>query len=194
MSQKKCQLCWAKGPPYLWERSQAPTIPATKPELIAELQDHGVSEDLQGRHKHELKHMFRQLIRGERHVGDCTRGMGSMSLGDLRRRASDHGLTFSPEMSKGHLQTLLRDHWHQQCAHATETVDFWEFIPSQDDNDAQSAMTKFRLARENMWDAFRQIQLSFGQDPKHKDTMDAAVNAFETFLVAMDRLEDETES
>jgi hypothetical protein len=194
MSQEKCQLCWAKGPPYPWEKSQAPTIPSTKPELIAQLQEHGISEDLQALHKHELKHMFRQHIRGERHPSDCTKGMGSMSLGDLRCRASDHGLTFSLEMSKGHLQTLLRGHWHQQCAHAKdEAADFWEVIPSQDDNDTQSAMTKFQLARENMWDAFRQIQLSFGQDPKHKETMDAAVHAFETFLLAMDRLEDETE-
>ena len=144
----KCTLCWEGGPPVAWDRSSAPTIPTLKQDLVQALEKHVSPEDppLGALTKAELKHMFRQRVRGFRCFSDPTVGMSCLSKSELLTRTQRHDIAVPQDHTKGCLMACLRSHWQDQCnlakhsaglglaARNPETLpptadgEFWEFV------------------------------------------------------------------
>lgn len=118
MALSKCSRCWQSGPPVLWDADAAPPIPSTKDALLTALLEHQTAKDLKGLKSlkvPELKHLFKTVIRGQRHPDDPTAGMASMKKSKLLDRLSDHGLCPSSGATKGCMMIQLRAHWQGQC-------------------------------------------------------------------------------
>lgn len=201
MDMKRCDLCWAKGPPYIWEKAFAKTIPATRAELIAELQDFVEHETLVPMNRDELKHMFRKLVRGESHPQDCTKGMTNLNKSELVQIVSDHGLSTRPaDLTKGHMQSLLRDHWKIQCQLAlmqggrpttsSDTGESWDVVaPGGYVDDAKIALKQYQSLKESMSDVLKNLFSQCEKKTSNKHIVDNAAKAFEQFLNTMECLE-----
>ena len=120
----RCTLCWKDGPPYIWSKATAPSIPKSKQELVAAL---GLGHQ-QNMTKPELKHHFKNEVRGKPHPSDPTRGLSSMNKGPLIQLLKDHGLQTTPDMTKGQMMSILRSHWEQQCNDASSGADAWDVV------------------------------------------------------------------
>lgn len=200
MAASKCKLCWNHGPPYVWEKAHAPNIPNTKFELILQLKDFHDEKYLDTLHRDELRHLFRETIRGSRHPGDCTNRMSSMNKDDLQQRLFQHGISVGEKVTKGQLQTLLREHWQEQCQLAQQTQgqsgsnegnDYWEVVgKSSQCHDAETAMARFHVVKEQMEVALHDVWEEFGRNPKNKTLVDHSAWAFDTFLDQMKKLEE----
>ena len=126
-----------------WDRSAALTIPTLKQDLVQALEKHVRPEDppLGTLTKEELKHMFRQRVRGSRSFSDPTVGMSCLSKSELLTRTQRHDITVPRDHTKGCLMARLRSHWQEQCNLAKHSAvvgpaampptadgEFWEFV------------------------------------------------------------------
>ena len=191
------------GPPYVWEKTQAPRIPSTKQHLISTLHTFMDINRLKEMSVSELKYHFRQLVRGERHPGDCTLNMGSRNKDDLAQIVGGHGMHIAGSMTRGHLQHLLREHWHEQCELAKECYvptqagssseggASWEVFPENDDgsDDLPESIADFNAAKDNLAVAFQKIKNHFGKNPKNQDIIDRATKSLENFVWATECLD-----
>ena len=71
----RCKTCWAQGPPHYWDRSQAPSIPETKKELLIALKQAlpEKAAEWSGLLRDELRQYFRVHVRGDAHPADPLR-------------------------------------------------------------------------------------------------------------------------
>ena len=199
MAESKCALCWNHGPPYVWEKAHAPHIPNTKYELILQLKDFHDKKYLDTLHRDELRHLFRETIRGSRHPGDVTNRMSSMNKDELQQRLFQHGISVCEKVTKGHLQTLLREHWQEQCQLAQPTErqprssegnDYCEVVENLSQRqDSETAMEHFHVVKEQMEVALKGVWKQFGRNPKNKALIDHSAWAFESFLEQMKKIE-----
>eukprot|EP00435_Cladocopium_sp_Y103_P066136 s157_g28.t1 len=104
---EKCPVCWKYGPPHQWSSKTAPNMPASKEDLkvaltpIVPLQDYPLT-------KPELRHLFRQLVRGERSPADPTKALSSLRHEDLVERMTLHNLPLAPKMTKDAMIFAIR--------------------------------------------------------------------------------------
>lgn len=175
---KRCDKCWALGPPKYWERSSAPIIPGTKHELLIALKrvvpDQPCS--LESLTKEELKALFRAHVRGERHRGDPTVGMSSLKKAQLLDLLSDHGETLPMTSTKGALMSGIRQHWLHQC-YLANSVDVGGSSQPSDSQDAWEVVTPSskNLGSEKQEGQIRSVNEAL-------DTMMKATSAFYDML------------
>lgn len=108
-----CSVCWATSPPFQWHRASAPVIPNTKGEILAALAKVIPHEQLKSLTKEELKEVFKQHVRGQKHPCDPSQGLSTKNKAELQQINRDHGLRVTG--TKGALMLQLREHWAAQC-------------------------------------------------------------------------------
>ena len=194
----KCSICWSNGPPHRWSSRSAPTIPTSKKDLLEALKgiDIDVVPDMSSMTKPELRHLFRQHIRGHRCKSDPTTKLGSLGISDLKMRLESHQLPVEPEMTKDAMIFALRSHWYQQCALAAtsqpmgstasstvpapqdeeDSADSWEFA-SGDENSTcfLEIYSKLHLLQSDL-DQERTFQDFLGDCQKHPRLRSAAAH------------------
>ena len=201
---KRCDKCWALGPPKYWERSSAPTIPGTKHELVNALK--GVVPDqptsLEGLTKEELKVLFRAHIRGERHPGDPTVGMSSLKKAQLHELLSDHGETLPMTCTKGSLMSGLRQHWLHQCylakyagdvrgsSEPSASKDCWELVtPSSKNLELEKQERSVNDALDTMMKATNAFFDMLDEEcPSLRSSVCKSVEARDKFVLSVDLL------
>lgn len=179
-------------------KNLAPKIPQTKNDLVAELESFHDRGDLLALNKEELRHMFKKNIRGERHPNDCTCRMSVLMKHELEERVRLHGMTITgTKITKGYLQSMLRDHWNEQCSLAKQSGhgggEEWEVVSEPDD--LETALSEFANARDAMDAALSAMDTALSQVfaklvkfPYLKKEIDSASSAYERFIHAMDSL------
>lgn len=197
----KCSLCWKGPPPTYWESGLAPPIPSSKPELVKALEGNSGMEmpHLQSVSKLELKHMFKTLIRGERHLHDPTRGMSGLNKPELIERLKNHGLEPPEQATKGKLMACLREHWVTQCylAKATHVADpgpqsseTWDAKKPDDDTDQSSSIESAMTSMETMVRLTNELygELSLMNDHRVNNSIEMSKHAREQFLLSIGQL------
>lgn len=185
----------------------APKIPQTKHELLVELESLHDRETLLALTKEELRHMFKKSVRGERHPNDCTCRMSVLMKNELEDRVRLHGMTTSPgtKVTKGFLQSMLREHWNEQCSLAKQLLpghgggDEWEVVSEPDD--LETVLSEFANSRDAMDAALSAMDTALSQVfakltnvPYLQKEIDTASRAFEHFSQAMDSLKSKAAS
>ena len=102
----------------MWDRSTAPRIPKTKDMLLDQLVrlNSGSKEQpsyLKSLTRDELRQLFREQVRGERHPADPTNNMTSTNKCGLVKICEEHNLPSGG--TRGNLMLQIREHWLQQC-------------------------------------------------------------------------------
>ena len=185
-----CPLCWSHGPPLLWLGKSAPPMPSLMADLEDALQD--VVKNTGTMTKPELRHLFREQIRGVRSPQDPTKGLSSLSSLELKTRMQEHDLEVKEKMTKDAMIFAIRRHWLAQCElakspspslgygrpgtpmSASDSSDTWEFPENAEAKTWLTMFSKRHLLQRNAGEE-ENMHILLAACEKHPDLQKEAV-------------------
>ena len=158
-------------------------MPTSKKDLQEALKD--VLPDMGAMTKPELRHLFRQHIRGQRCRDDPTRNLASLSSAELTTRMQAHQLPVEPSMTKDAMIFTIRSHWSEQCAMVatSQPMGFAASCPTAvlEPRDEEDSVDSWEVASgegNSIWyrEIFSKLHL-LQADAGHEQTLQAFLSA-----------------